>query len=110
VMLFRMIEILFGLFVGNSNGKLRRTAVILSSSQNSRITSILIVPEQQICVWIHNCYFYSENSSYSSIPGSSKHTLNILKKRRDHLTMGYLDNFDNGSSNKYKKILKIDFL
>jgi hypothetical protein len=76
-MLFRMIEILFGLFVGNNNEELRRTTAISSSPQNSRITSILIVPEQQICVWIHNCYSYSENNSYSAISDPSKHTRTI---------------------------------
>jgi hypothetical protein len=45
-----MIEILLGLFVENSNEELRRTTIISSSPQNSRITAILIVPEQQICV------------------------------------------------------------
>jgi hypothetical protein len=45
-----MVEILFGLFVGNSNGELRRITVISSSPQNSRITVILTVPEQQIYV------------------------------------------------------------
>jgi hypothetical protein len=70
-----MVEILFGLFVGNSNGELRRIAAIPSSPQNSRITAILTVPEQQICVWIHNCYSYSEKSSYSAIPDPSKHTI-----------------------------------
>jgi hypothetical protein len=45
-----MVEILFGLFVGNSNEELRRTVIISSSPQNSRITVILIVLEQQICV------------------------------------------------------------
>jgi hypothetical protein len=70
-----MVEILFGLFIENSNGELRRTLAILSSPQNSRIAAILTVSEQQICVWIHNCYFYSENIIYSAIPGPSKHTL-----------------------------------
>jgi hypothetical protein len=41
-----MVEILFGLFVGNSNGELRRTAAIPSSSQNSKIAVILTIPEQ----------------------------------------------------------------
>jgi hypothetical protein len=40
-----MVEILFGLFVGNSNEELRRTTVIPSSSQNTRIIVILTVPE-----------------------------------------------------------------
>jgi hypothetical protein len=40
-----MVEILFGLFVGNSNGELRKTTTISSSSHNSRITIILTVPE-----------------------------------------------------------------
>jgi hypothetical protein len=74
-MLFQMVEILFGLFVGNSNGKLRRTGVISSLLHNSRIVVILTVSKQQICVWIHNGYFYSENSNYSVIPDPSKHTL-----------------------------------
>jgi hypothetical protein len=77
-MLFRMVEILFGLFVGNSNGVLRRTTIIPSSPQNSKIAVILTVSEQQICVWIHNYYFYSENNNYYVIPDSSKHTLRVL--------------------------------
>jgi hypothetical protein len=44
-----MVEILFGLFVGNNNGELKRTT-ISSSSQNKRMTAILTVPEQQIYV------------------------------------------------------------
>jgi hypothetical protein len=74
-MLFRMVGMLFGLFVWNSNGELRRTAVIPSPPRNSRIATILTVPEQKICVWLHRCYSYSENSSYSAILVSSKHTL-----------------------------------
>jgi hypothetical protein len=31
-MLFHMVEILFGLFVGNNNGELRRTTAIPSST------------------------------------------------------------------------------
>jgi hypothetical protein len=77
MILFRMVEILFGLFFGNSNGEFRKTVAISSSPQNSRIATILTVPEQQIYVWIHNCYSYSENISYFAIPGPSKHTLNI---------------------------------
>jgi hypothetical protein len=50
MMLFWMVEILFGLFVWNSNGELRKTIVILSSPQNNIITVILIVSEQQIYV------------------------------------------------------------
>jgi hypothetical protein len=46
MMLFRMVEILFELFVRNSNGKLRRTTVISFSSQNNRIIVILIISEQ----------------------------------------------------------------
>jgi hypothetical protein len=69
-----MVEILFGLFVGNSNGELIRTTTISSPPRNNRITVIPTVPEQQICVWIHNCYSYSENNNYSAIPGPSKHT------------------------------------
>jgi hypothetical protein len=72
VMLFRMVEILFELFVGNSNGELRRTTTILSSPQNNRITTILTISEQQMDTQL---LFYSENSSYSAIPGPSKHTL-----------------------------------
>jgi hypothetical protein len=45
-----MVEILFKLFVWNSNGELGRTITILSPSWNSRIVAILIVSEQQICV------------------------------------------------------------
>jgi hypothetical protein len=40
-----MIEILFGLFVENSNGELRRTTTISNSPHNSRIIVILTVPE-----------------------------------------------------------------
>jgi hypothetical protein len=40
-----MVEILFGLFVGNNNGELRRTTATSSSPQNSKITAILIIPE-----------------------------------------------------------------
>jgi hypothetical protein len=80
-MLFRMVKILFELFVGNSNGELRRTAVIPSSPQNSRIVAILTVPEQHICIWIHNCYSYSENNNYSAIPSPSKHTHRVCLDR-----------------------------
>jgi hypothetical protein len=73
-MLFRMEGILFGLFVWNSNGELRRTTTISSPSWNSRITAIFTVLEQQICIWMHNCYLYFENSGYSAIPSPSKHT------------------------------------
>jgi hypothetical protein len=31
----------------------------------------------------------------------------VLNKSGDSLTMGYFDNLDNGSLNKYKKILKM---
>jgi hypothetical protein len=72
-MLFWMVRMLFGLFVWNSNGELRRTAAIPSLPRNSRITTILTVPEQQICVWLHLYYFYSENSSYSAVLVPSKH-------------------------------------
>jgi hypothetical protein len=74
MMLFRMVEILFGLFVENSNEELRRTSAILFSSQNSKITVILTISEQQIYIWIHICYSYSENNNYSAIRGPSKHT------------------------------------
>jgi hypothetical protein len=40
-----MVEILFGLFVGNNNGELRKITTISSSSQNNKITIILTVPE-----------------------------------------------------------------
>jgi hypothetical protein len=43
MMLFQMIEILFGLFVRNSNEELRRIAAIPSSPRNNRITVILTV-------------------------------------------------------------------
>jgi hypothetical protein len=33
-----------------------------------------------------------------------------LKTGRDPLRMGYLDNVDNGSSNKYEKKIKMFFL
>jgi hypothetical protein len=45
-MIFRMIEMLFELFVYNSNEELRRITVISSPSQNSRIIAILTVSEQ----------------------------------------------------------------
>jgi hypothetical protein len=69
-----MVEILFGLFVENSNGELRRTTTIPSSPQNNIITIILTISEQQICVWIHNYYFYFENSNYSAISDPSIQT------------------------------------
>jgi hypothetical protein len=50
MMLFRMVEILFGLFVENSNEEWRRTAVISFSPQNNIIAVILIVSEQYIYV------------------------------------------------------------
>jgi hypothetical protein len=78
VILFRIVEILFELFVENSNGELIRTTTILSPPWNSRITTILTVPEQLICVWIHNCYSYSENNNYFAIHSSSKHILQEL--------------------------------
>jgi hypothetical protein len=68
-----MVEILFGLFVGNNNEELRRTTAISSSPQNNRIVAIFTVLEQQICVWIHNYYLYSENNGYSVIPAPSNH-------------------------------------
>jgi hypothetical protein len=40
-----MVKILFGLFVGNSNGELKKTTVISFSPQNSKIIAILIVSE-----------------------------------------------------------------
>jgi hypothetical protein len=45
MMLFQMVEILFGLFVGNNNGELRKTSVIPSSPQNNKIVAILTVPK-----------------------------------------------------------------
>jgi hypothetical protein len=63
VMLFRLIGMLFGLFVWNSNRELRRTTISFLP-QNSRIVAILVVPGQRICVWLHRYYFYSENNSY----------------------------------------------
>jgi hypothetical protein len=54
----------------------RRTTAILSPPRNSRTTAIFTVPEQQICVWLFCYYSYSENSSYSAIFVSSKHTNN----------------------------------
>jgi hypothetical protein len=101
VLLFWMVEILFGLFVENSNGELRRTTIILSLPQNSRITTILTVSEQQIYVWIHNYYSYSENSSYSTIPGPSKHTpekQQICKSEQLHYIQGQIQNFDHDKS------------
>jgi hypothetical protein len=38
-----MVEILFGLFVGNINGELRITTAIPSSLQNNGITTILSI-------------------------------------------------------------------
>jgi hypothetical protein len=84
-MLFRIVGILFGLFVWNSNGELIRTAAIPSRPRNSRTAAILTVPEQQICVWLHRYYSYSENSSYSAILVSSKHTLSLLILATNHL-------------------------
>jgi hypothetical protein len=55
---------LFGLFVWNNNGELRRQAAISSLHRNSRITTILTVPEQQICVWLHCYYSYSETGMF----------------------------------------------
>jgi hypothetical protein len=46
VMLFRMVEILFGLFVKNNKKELRRTITILSSPHNNKIIVILSVSEQ----------------------------------------------------------------
>jgi hypothetical protein len=43
MMLFRMIGILFGLFVGNNNEELRKTTAISSPTRNNRITAILAV-------------------------------------------------------------------
>jgi hypothetical protein len=63
VMLFRMVEILFGLFVGNSNGELRRTTTILSSPQNNRITTILTISLFRNNRWIHNCYFIPKTAA-----------------------------------------------
>jgi hypothetical protein len=50
MILFRMIGMLFGLFIWNSNEELRKTTGIPSLSQNSRTIAILTVPEQHICV------------------------------------------------------------
>jgi hypothetical protein len=50
MILFRMVEILFGLFVENSNEELRKTTIILFSPQNSRIADIFTVSEQRICI------------------------------------------------------------
>jgi hypothetical protein len=50
-------------------------------------------------------------TSYKSINssvGTASTTKSIYRERRDQLTMGYFDNFDNGSLKKYKKILKIE--
>jgi hypothetical protein len=43
MMLFRMVKILFGLFVENNNEELRRMIVISSSSYNNRIVVILTI-------------------------------------------------------------------
>jgi hypothetical protein len=45
-----MVEILFELFVWNSNGELRKTAVIPSPFWNSKTITILTIPEQRIYV------------------------------------------------------------
>jgi hypothetical protein len=50
MMLFRIVEILFRLFVGNNNRELRRTVAISFSPYNSRIVTILTVSKQQIYV------------------------------------------------------------
>jgi hypothetical protein len=76
-----MVEILFGLFVWNNNGELRRITVISSPPWNSKIAAILTAPEQQICVWMHNCYFYFENSGYYVIPSPSKYALRVCLDR-----------------------------
>jgi hypothetical protein len=78
-MLFRIVGMLFGLFVWNSNGELRITTAISSPPRNSRTTAILTVPEQQICVWLHRYYSYSENSSYPAILLFSCHPNTPLK-------------------------------
>jgi hypothetical protein len=75
MMLFRMVEILFGSVVGKSNEELRKTAAILSSPHNSNYSQCFGTVNY---VWIHNCYFYSENNSYSAISGPSKHTPSSL--------------------------------
>jgi hypothetical protein len=41
-----MVEILFRLFVENSNEELRKTTIILSSLHNNKIITILTVSEQ----------------------------------------------------------------
>jgi hypothetical protein len=46
MMPFEIVEMLFGLYIWNSNGELRRTTTILSPTQNSRIIVILTVPKQ----------------------------------------------------------------
>jgi hypothetical protein len=46
MMLFQMVEILFGLFIENSNGELRRTTAISLSPHNSKIAAILTVSKQ----------------------------------------------------------------
>jgi hypothetical protein len=45
MMLFRMVKILFELFVRNNNGELRRTTAISFSPQNNIIVVILTVPK-----------------------------------------------------------------
>jgi hypothetical protein len=52
-------------------------ANIPSLPWNNRIAVILTVLEQQICVWMHNCYSHSENSGYYAIPIPSKHILRV---------------------------------
>jgi hypothetical protein len=59
------------------------------------------------------CIFYEvgTKNAYKSINssvGTASTTKSIYTERRDQLTMGYFDNFDNGSLKKYKKILKIE--
>jgi hypothetical protein len=46
MMLFRMVEILFELFIWNDNEELKRTIDILSLSWNNKIIVILIISKQ----------------------------------------------------------------
>jgi hypothetical protein len=64
-MLFRMVEILFGLFVENSNGELRRTTTIPSSPQNnnyshcSETTDLRLDTQLLFLFWEHQLFCYS---------------------------------------------------
>jgi hypothetical protein len=50
MIIFHMVEILFGLFVRNSNGELKKIITISSLPQNNRIITIFTVSKQHIYV------------------------------------------------------------